>query len=112
MRPRKATTWGYRAWQERTDLAGKIAEQTGNLAQVLARGGNYLLNIGPRGDGSVVEFQAEVLRGIGRWIRDRGGLDACAGPGEKAPADEVVYRLTGADYYSCKPTPLGVEHSA
>jgi alpha-L-fucosidase len=61
-------TWGYRAWQERDDLPGKIRDLVAGLAGVRAHGGNYLLNIGPRGDGSVVEFEAEVLRGIGDWL--------------------------------------------
>jgi alpha-L-fucosidase len=38
------------------------------VAFVTARGGNYLLNLGPRGDGSIVEFEADMLRGIGQWM--------------------------------------------
>ncbi|HVX67635.1 MAG TPA: alpha-L-fucosidase [Bryobacteraceae bacterium] len=61
-------TWGYRSWQERRDLSGKTNEHILRLVKVASRGGNYLLNIGPRGDGSVVPFEADVLRGMGRWI--------------------------------------------
>lgn len=61
-------TWGYRSWQKREDLPGKIRDLVGGLTGVRARGGNYLLNIGPRGDGSVVEFEADVLRGMGDWL--------------------------------------------
>lgn len=61
-------TWGYRSWQQRQDLPGKIREQLVNLAKVVSRGGNYLLNIGPRGDGSVVEYEADVLRSMGKWL--------------------------------------------
>ena len=61
-------TWGYRSWQERSGLAEKIREQLVNLAKVVSRGGNYLLNIGPRGDGSVVEFEADVLQSMGKWL--------------------------------------------
>ncbi len=62
-------TWGYRSWQEREDVEGKVREKIRELAMVVARGGNYLLNIGPRGDGSIVDFDADVLRGIGRWVK-------------------------------------------
>lgn len=62
-------TWGYRSWQKRDDLPGKIRDLVVGLTSVRARGGNYLLNIGPRGDGSVVEFEADVLRGIGQWLK-------------------------------------------
>jgi alpha-L-fucosidase len=61
-------TWGYRSWQQREDLPGKVREHLLNLVKVVSRGGNYLLNIGPRGDGSVVEYEAAVLRSMGRWL--------------------------------------------
>ncbi|GAA2794942.1 hypothetical protein GCM10010452_24040 [Crossiella cryophila] len=66
-------TWGYRSWQRREDLPGKIRDLVVGLTSVRARGGNYLLNIGPRGDGSVVEFEADVLRGIGSWLGSHPG---------------------------------------
>lgn len=62
-------TWGYRSWQPRDDLPGKVRELTRGLAQARAAGGNYLLNIGPMGDGSVVPFEADVLHGIGAWLQ-------------------------------------------
>jgi alpha-L-fucosidase len=62
-------TWGYRSWQERKDLAGKTNEHLLKLVEVVSRGGNYILNIGPRGDGTVVEFEADVLHGIGAWVK-------------------------------------------
>jgi alpha-L-fucosidase len=62
-------TWGYRSWQERKDLEGKTNEHLLKLVKVVSRGGNYILNIGPRGDGSVVEFEAGVLRGVGAWVK-------------------------------------------
>jgi alpha-L-fucosidase len=65
-------TWGYRSWQKRDDLAGKTRENIERLVQVASRGGNYILNIGPEGDGSVVPFEADVLRGIGDWLHMNG----------------------------------------
>ena len=62
-------TWGYRSWQDRSDFEAKLREHLANLIRVVSRGGNYLLNIGPRGDGSIVEFEAELLRSMGAWIR-------------------------------------------
>ena len=73
-------TWGYRSWAKRTDLAGKIREHILNLAQVVSRGGNYLLNIGPKGDGSVVEFEADVLKGVGAWLKENGEAIYGSGP--------------------------------
>ena len=65
-------TWGYRSWQQRDDLQGKIQENIFRLVQVVSRGGNYILNIGPRGDGSVVPYEADVLRGVGAWLKPNG----------------------------------------
>jgi alpha-L-fucosidase len=65
-------TWGYRSWQERGRTEDKVVEKVRSLVRVVSRGGNYLLNIGPAGDGSVVPFEAEVLRGIGRWLAVNG----------------------------------------
>ncbi len=65
-------TWGYRSWQKRTPLDGKIQEHILRLVKVVSRGGNYLLNIGPKGDGSVVDYDADVLRGTGAWLRKNG----------------------------------------
>lgn len=61
-------TWGYRQWQERGKVEDKVTEKIKRLVQVISHGGNYLLNIGPRGDGSIVEFEKNVLINIGKWI--------------------------------------------
>lgn len=61
-------TWGYRSWQNRGDKTEKMHEKLTSLIKVVSRGGNYLLNIGPRGDGSVVEFEKDILLEIGAWL--------------------------------------------
>ena len=65
-------TWGYRSWQVRGSEAEKTREKLISLIRVCSRGGNFLLNIGPRGDGSVVEFEENVLSDIGRWLERNG----------------------------------------
>jgi alpha-L-fucosidase len=62
-------TWGYRSWQERGSALEKAKQKLRSFINVIAHGGNYLLNIGPEGDGSLVDFESEVLRNIGRWIK-------------------------------------------
>ena len=80
-------TWGYRSWQKREDAAGKVRELVHGLSEARARGGNYLLNIGPKGDGSIVPFEAEVLRGIGTWLREH---PAALEVGRSAPPVKIV----------------------
>jgi hypothetical protein len=65
-------TWGYRSWQVRDDLTGKVHEHIARLVHVVSAGGNYILNIGPEGDGSVVPFEADVLAGVGAWLKTNG----------------------------------------
>lgn len=62
-------TWGYRSWQKRGTLEEKVQEKIKSLIKVISRGGNYLLNIGPKGDGSVVEFESSALKQIGKWVK-------------------------------------------
>jgi len=78
-------TWGYRRWQARDDLPGKVRELANGLAQARAAGGNYLLNIGPMGDGAVVPFEADVLRGVGQWLRRHGNAALDARPSGLPP---------------------------
>lgn len=65
-------TWSYRSWQERGEVADKVAEKLRTLIDVVSRGGNYLLNIGPAADGSVVPFERDVLLHIGEWLEENG----------------------------------------
>ena len=65
-------TWSYRSWQERGDVSSKVAEKLRSLIDVVSAGGNYLLNIGPAADGSVVDFEREVLQGVGKWLNKHG----------------------------------------
>ncbi len=60
------TTWGY----SEHDHAWKSAETLiRNLADIASKGGNYLLNIGPRADGSVPVESIERMQAIGRWMQ-------------------------------------------
>ena len=65
-------TWSYRSWQERGDVSSKVAEKLRSLVDVVSAGGNYLLNIGPAADGSVVDFERDVLLGVGKWLNRHG----------------------------------------
>lgn len=65
-------TWSWRSWQERGEVKDKVAQKLRSLVDVVSRGGNYLLNIGPRSDGSVVPFEAEVLKKMGEWLQMNG----------------------------------------
>jgi alpha-L-fucosidase len=76
-------TWGYRKDDEDWKSAGDI---TFKLLDIVSKGGNYLLNVGPMADGVIPQPSQAVLRTVGRWLRANG---------------EAVY--------GAQPTPFGEE---
>jgi len=83
--------WGF----HRKDECWKSPVEVINMLLTCAVGrGNLLLNIGPRGDGSIPERSAEIVRTVGKWIKEEGGQELLAGtdklsfsPTIPAPAD-------------------------
>jgi len=62
-------SWGYR----KSDNNWKSPEMLiRNLVRIAARGGNYLLNIGPKPDGSFPEESIQRLKVIGSWMKING----------------------------------------
>ncbi len=63
------TTWGYsehdHAWKSDETLIR-------NLIDIASKGGNYLLNIGPTGDGSIPEETIKSFHAIGAWMKING----------------------------------------
>lgn len=70
-------------WQTDTDLSGGwFYRRTkprftpdvliGNLVDIVSKNGNLLLNVGLRGDGTLPENQAEVLKELGSWLKING----------------------------------------
>ncbi len=59
------TTWGYsehdHAWKSDQVLIR-------HLIDIASKGGNFLLNIGPKGDGSVPAPSVKSLQAIGKWM--------------------------------------------
>lgn len=71
-------SWGYHA----ADDAWKTPKQViRNLITCARDGGNYLLNIGPRADGSVPEESVRILTTVGGWMERNSqtiiGTDRC-----------------------------------
>ncbi len=67
--------WGF----HRHDHNWKSPTEVVKMLLSCANGnGNLLLNIGPRGDGSIPEPSVEIIRQVGQWLRD-GGEEAITG---------------------------------
>lgn len=61
-------TWGYKSWVKGAPLDKQIKNQVKKLSKIASLGGNFLLNIGPKSDGTVVQYEQEVLKGVGEWM--------------------------------------------
>lgn len=63
-------SWGYnerdQAWKTSVDLIRQLCE-------LASKGGNYLLNIGPKPDGTFPEQSVVALKEIGDWMRVNSG---------------------------------------
>ena len=60
-----------------------------NLVDIVSKGGNYLLNVGPTGEGTFPPESIERLAIIGKWMK-----------------------VNGEAVYGCGPTPFGAELGA
>ena len=62
-------TWGFKSydvdWKSPEELIFWIIE-------IASKGGNYLLNVGPKADGTIPEESVESLQAIGKWMQRNG----------------------------------------
>lgn len=58
-------SWGYQPFDTHYKTPNMLIR---TLADVISMGGNLLLDIGPKADGSVSEEQVKILKNMGRWI--------------------------------------------
>ena len=59
-------SWGYK----RSDRNFKsIPTLIRNLVDIVSKGGNYLLNVSPTGDGTLLPESVERLKAIGQWMK-------------------------------------------
>lgn len=57
-------SWGYQAKDRNFKTVRQIVRL---LTECASQGGNLLLDVGPRSDGTITPEQEQVLRGLGRW---------------------------------------------
>jgi alpha-L-fucosidase len=62
-------TWGFKADDQNWKSTGALIR---NLVDIVSKGGNYLLNVGPTADGRIPEQSVERLLGIGTWLETNG----------------------------------------
>ena len=76
-------TWGFRKDDTNWKAPGQILFK---LVDIVSKGGNYLLNVGPTAEGVIPQIPQENLRTVGRWLKLNG--DAVYGAGPSPFGDE------------------------
>jgi len=61
--------WGYNAYDTQWKSSRTLIR---NLVDICSKGGNYLLNVGPRADGTFPPEAVTRLQDIGRWMKVNG----------------------------------------
>ena len=70
-------TWGFRNDDTDWKSPGQIAFK---LVDIVSKGGNYLLNVGPTAEGVIPQVSQDILRTVGRWLQTNGEAVYGAGP--------------------------------
>jgi len=77
-------TWGFRKDDTDWKAPGTIVFK---LVDIVSKGGNYLLNVGPTSEGMIPPASQDVLRTAGRWLQVNG--EAVYGAGATPFGEEL-----------------------
>ena len=91
-------TWGYRKDDENWKSPGEIVFK---LVDIVSKGGNYLLNVGPTAEGVIPEGSVNSLITAGRWIKVHG--EAIYGAGRSPFGEEFGDRAANAKDHNGRP---------
>ena len=62
-------TWGYKKSDDNWKLAADLIRK---LVDIASKGGNFLLNVGPTGEGEIPGTSVERLEAVGAWMKVNG----------------------------------------
>jgi len=88
--------WGYNSHDTNWKSVETLVR---NLIDVVSKGGNYLLNVGPKADGTFPDEAIERLHGIGAWMKKNGDAiyGTSASPFEQLPWGRCTVKKNGAN---------------
>ncbi len=62
-------TWGYKSYDHNWKSPGRVIQI---LVEVVSKGGNLLLNVGPTAEGEIPQPSIQILREVGKWLKVNG----------------------------------------
>ena len=77
-------TWGYKSYDNDFKSVDKLLF---NLIDIVSKGGNYLLNVGPTSEGEIPAPEVDRLTAMGAWLK-----------------------INGQAIYGCGPSCFGIEY--
>lgn len=89
-------SWGYQAADDNWKTSKTVIR---NLISCVRDSGNYLLNIGPKGDGSIPEPSVRVLREVGEWMDVNGHTIYDSDPCQVRRSNYASFTRTGNTLY-------------
>lgn len=87
-------SWGYKSYDADWKSTNELLYW---LLQIVSKGGNYMLNIGPRGDGSVPEPVVTNLKEIGDWMKTNKEAIYGSSPWKIAHEGPSDYKITDTE---------------
>jgi len=87
-------TWGYKSYDNNWKSARMLIH---NLVDIAAKGGNYLLNVGPTSEGLIPEPSVERLKEMGEWIRINGEVIYNSRSLKNYNENDSLYYVTNKD---------------
>jgi alpha-L-fucosidase len=98
-------TFGYttanRGEDRTADMSvGRPGSYVALIVQNVSRNGNYLLNISPRGDGTIPENQQQVLLEIGKWLGTNGEAIYGTRPWTRSEEGSIHFTTKGDTLYA------------
>ncbi|MCX7013535.1 MAG: alpha-L-fucosidase [Candidatus Sumerlaeota bacterium] len=89
-------TWGYKTddhnWKSTEDLIRKLVD-------IVSKGGNYLLNVGPTAEGIIPQPSVERLLAMGEWLKVNGESVYGTRPGPLQGIDRLRSTATPGKVY-------------
>jgi alpha-L-fucosidase len=98
-------TWGYKSYDHDWKSPGMI---TFKLVDIVSKGGNYLLNVGPMADGVIPQPSQDILRAVGAWLKVNGEAVYGAGP---TPFGDELGEASGRGAKNVRGEPLFLQNT-
>jgi alpha-L-fucosidase len=89
-------TWGFKSYDHDWKSAETLIR---NLVDIVSKGGNYLLNVGPTAEGEIPAPSVELLKAIGAWMKVNGDAiyGTSASPTQRPTFGRITQKLIEGD---------------